>query len=269
MNEQAAAGTKRRFTEQEAEAILRRVEYWHYPFELPWGTTTPAKRRHGDRHQLRRDHFIAPLVESYGGSLAGKRVLDLGCCQGYWTFEAARAGASFAVGLDSAPAFVEEATALRTILDVPDTEFRHAHLEDDPWWETMEPVDICFCLGLFYHLTDPIAVLRRAMALTRETIVMDTQIWTAGWPRDAAAPPAAAPAMLLVNRNPDEPTTTASGLSSSLRTLLTKPALVALFNDGGFSTIDHLSPASDMPREYLKGRRIAMIARRESGSFSG
>ena len=79
-----------RLTEQQAEQILRRTEYWHYPFDLPWGHVASDKPGTQDRHAQRRRHFFEPLLAGSGGSLRGKRVLDLGCCQGHWSLEAAR-----------------------------------------------------------------------------------------------------------------------------------------------------------------------------------
>jgi SAM-dependent methyltransferase len=264
MDSETAAAIDRPLTEQEAEVILGRAEYWHYPFELPSGRTVPGKPGADVRHHQRWDHFFQPLLQSYGGSLAGKRILDLGCCQGFWSFEAARSGAASCLGIDSSAAFIAEARALQTILRIDNCTFRHAHLEDEPWWLGIEPVDICLFLGLFYHLTDPITVLRRAMALTREVMVVDTQVWAQGAPpRAAADPPENAPALILIRRNANEPTTVRSDITSMLRTVPTVPALVALLEDGGFATKGVLQPQPPMPEDYMEGRRISIIARRD------
>ena len=253
-----AIASDREPTRQEAEQILRRAEYWHYPFDLPWGPVAPDKPGTQERHAQRRRHFFEPLLAGYGGSLRGKRVLDLGCCQGFWSFEAARAGASACLGIDSSAAFVAEARALRALAKA-DTlgicEFRQAHLEDDPWWTGIGPFDVCLFLGLFYHLAEPTYVLRRAMALTRETIVVDTVVQ-----------PGKEPILALVPRNPDEPSTARSGLTTNLRAKPTVAAVVALLEDGGFTRVDVLPPREPMPRDYLNGRRISVIARREPGS---
>src|SRR4051812_37426244 len=91
----------------EAEATLRSLTYWHYPVVLPWETVPLGKADLPSHwHDARRQHFFVPLLDRLGGSLAGRRVLDLGCCQGFWRFEAARAGASACLGFDSSPAFV-------------------------------------------------------------------------------------------------------------------------------------------------------------------
>lgn len=101
-----------RLSEAEAERVLRGTEYWHYPFDLPWGDVGASKPGTDDRHEQRKRHFFAPLLVGFGGSLAGKRVLDLGCCQGFWTLEAARSGAAACLGLDSSEAFITELNRL-------------------------------------------------------------------------------------------------------------------------------------------------------------
>jgi tRNA (mo5U34)-methyltransferase len=245
-------------SEREAESVLRRAEYWHYPFDLPWGHVAASKVHHQERHQLRRQHFFEPLLRAHGGSLAGRRVLDLGCCQGFWSFEAARAGADACLGLDSSPAFIDEARALRIVLGVGNCAFRRAHLEDDDWGRDLQPFDVTLFLGLFYHLTDPVHVLRRAMALTRETIVVDTEVR----PADGAV-------MVLVGRDLGEPTTAGSRLSSKLRVLPSTDALLALLADGGFGACEVLKPAAGMPEEYLNGQRISILARRIGDGAEG
>lgn len=235
----------------EAERVLKQTEYWHYPFELPWTSVGASKAGTDQRHEQRRRHFFEPLLARHGGSLAGKRVLDLGCCQGFWTFEAARAGAAYCLGLDSSPAFIEEARALRTVLGVPNCEYRRAHLEDDVWWAGEEPFDVTLFLGLFYHLADPLSVLRRGMALARRSIVVDTVVT-----------PGSEPILALVPRNLAEPSTRNSGLSTGIRVKPTPAALVALLEDGGFREVEVLPNRGEMPRDYVNGNRVSVIAHR-------
>lgn len=240
-----------RLSAAEAERVLRTTEYWHYPFALPWGDVAASKPGTDDRHEQRKRHFFAPLLAGCGGSLTGKRVLDLGCCQGFWTLEAAQAGAAVCLGLDSSDAFIAEARALRTLFGAEGCEFRQTHLEDDLWWDGLEPFDVTLFLGLFYHLADPLSVLRRAMPLTREAIVIDTVVE----PREE-------PLLLLAPRNPGEPSTNKSGLSTGLRVKPTPNALVALLRDGGFETVEILPNHPPMPRDYLNGRRVSVLGRR-------
>ncbi len=77
--------------ENERQAILDRVAafpYWYHRIELPQGVVTPG---------------WAPRVpEAYAipDDLSGKRVLDIGAWDGYWSFEALRRGAREVVAVD-------------------------------------------------------------------------------------------------------------------------------------------------------------------------
>jgi len=236
---------------REAEGILRETQYWHYPFQLPWGRVRPTKADHGDRHQWRWRHFFAPLLEAYGGSLTGKTVLDLGCCQGFWTFEAVKAGAASCLGLDATERFVEEAEAARTILGFERCEFRRAHLGRDRWAEALEPFHVTLLLGLLYHLDDPLGVLRDAMQLTTETIVIDTEVG-----------PQETPIFTLVPRDAHEPTTAGVKSASSFRLVPSPSAIRSLLVDGGFDSVRLLTPDPAMLPEYRSGHRISVIAQR-------
>jgi SAM-dependent methyltransferase len=239
-------------TREEAEQVLRNTSYWHYPFELPWGRMRVGKPQHDERHALRRQHFFEPLLKLYGGSLAGKTVLDLGCCQGFWSFEALRADAAHCVGLDSSPQFIREAEAIRTLSGANRCDFRVAHLDEPGWGEGVAAVNVTLFLGLFYHLSDPLYGLRQAMALTTETIVVDT-----------AVTPREEPVLAFRRRDPDEPTTKGSEPLSGLCLLPSPTGLRWLLEDGGFRTVRFLTPAPSMPAQYLAGGRATAIAQRK------
>ena len=51
---------------------------WHYELDLNGVRTPIFDPEHVNRHRQREQYFFAPLVRLCGGSLAGKRVLDLG-----------------------------------------------------------------------------------------------------------------------------------------------------------------------------------------------
>lgn len=241
-------------TPEEARTIIDRAEYWHYRFKFPWGETTPGKPGWAERVEKRRAHFFGPLLDLYGGSLAGKRVLDLGCCQGYWSFLARRSGAESTLGVDASEAFIREAQAAQAVLG-PEKgcSFTRAHLEDDSWWEeeVQEPREITLLLGTLFHLTDPVYVLRRAMRLTSETIVIDGEVAIGDEPR-----------LHLRQRTLDEPTTVRSRMTSGIRTVATPAAIEWILRDGGFKTIRCLAPALGMPADYLDGRTMSFIATR-------
>lgn len=147
---------------------------------------------------------------------------------------------------------------MRALTGADACEFRQAHLEDDPWWDGLRPFDVTLFLGLFYHLADPISVFRRAAALTREAMVIDTVVQQ----REE-------PLLLLVPRNPDEPSTMNSGLSTGIRVQPTPAALVALLRDAGFASTEVLPVRGPMPADYASGRRVAVLGRRGGAEVAG
>lgn len=234
-----------------AEEILSSVKYWHYPFDLPFGRTKPSRPGvDPQRHFLRKRHFFNPLVELYGGSLEGKTVLDLGCCQGFWSINASRAGA-WCIGIDSSETFVREARAVAEVLDVANCEFRCFHLENDPWWQELTAAHVTLFLGLFYHLADPIFVFRKAASLTLETMVVDTE-----------AVAGEGSYLKIVPRDPEEFTTRNSNVRTKIRIVPTMQAVCELLRDSGFSDIRYLPPDPAMPPEYVSGERVSYIARK-------
>jgi hypothetical protein len=153
--------------------------------------------------------------------------------------------------MDSSKFFLDEATAAAEILGIDGCTFAFAHLETDPWWRNPEPWDVTLLLGVLYHLTDPIYVLRRAMEVTKEVLVIDGEVALDD-----------KPCFHLRARTKDEPTTVRSNINSAFRTVPTTSALVMLLQDGGFKSIEILKPGPDMPADYHAGTTASIIASR-------
>src|SRR5262245_43303161 len=90
-------------------AEVARFERWHYQFDLGGVRTPIFDPDHVRRHAERRAYFFEPLVRLCGGSLRGKRVLDLGCNAGWWSLQAIEAGCDHVLGIDGRPAHIEQA----------------------------------------------------------------------------------------------------------------------------------------------------------------
>ena len=93
------------------EERVRRFPYWYHRIALPHDVVTPGWAP------------VAPEAYSIPDDLNGKRVLDIGAWDGYWSFEALRRGAREVVAIDDFSDF----------LGALDDSDRHA-------WETF---DLC------------------------------------------------------------------------------------------------------------------------------
>jgi SAM-dependent methyltransferase len=109
-------------------------------------------------------------------SVTGKRTLDVGCNAGYDTFLMNAMGASESVGLEP-HGFYFHAQFLNAVYERPGVSFRNIGWEGvDP--ELLGQFDLVTCLGLIYHLTDPMALLFRLASVMKPgaRLVMETHV---------------------------------------------------------------------------------------------
>jgi 2-polyprenyl-3-methyl-5-hydroxy-6-metoxy-1,4-benzoquinol methylase len=102
-------------------------------------------------------------------NLQGKRVLDIGPWDGYFTFEMERRGAEV-VGIDYVD--LDTFRALQSIFGS-----RACYLQEDVY--ELDPrrhglFDIVLFLGVLYHLKHPLLALEQVCAVTKETCIIDT-----------------------------------------------------------------------------------------------
>jgi tRNA (mo5U34)-methyltransferase len=103
--------------------------------------------------------------------LRGKRVLDIGCADGYYTFLAEERGASV-VAIDALPS---QGFFLAHEVRGSKAEFHQMDLYDlQP--DTLGVFDIVFFMGVYYHLKNPILALERIASITREQVIIESHI---------------------------------------------------------------------------------------------
>jgi tRNA (mo5U34)-methyltransferase len=143
---------------------------WYHSFELPDGTlidgVNPLPR-------LRERFARFPIP----GDLRGKRVLDIGAWDGWFSFEAERRGAEVtAIDCVEAPHFVEMHRKLSSKVD-----YRILEIYELPA-AGLGKFDIVFMLGVLYHLRHPLLALETVCSLTTgiaivESFVTDGDTW--------------------------------------------------------------------------------------------
>jgi tRNA (mo5U34)-methyltransferase len=162
---------------EELEQRIAAFSRWHYRFEFDGGITTPIYRRdHINRHEQRRRYFFDPLIELCGGTLAGRRVLDLGCNAGYWSLAAIEAGADFVLGIDGRSEHVEQAQLVFGAKDVAKARYRF-ELGNIFEHDFHERFDVVLCLGLMYHISRPVELFETIDGVGAELVVIDTEVY--------------------------------------------------------------------------------------------
>ena len=124
-------------------------------------------------HELKRS-LLLPWIKAH---VKGKRVLDLFCANGAFSFEAAIAGAKEVVGVEFSEERVACAQALAEIVREK-TEWCVPKFLAGSVYELAqmftEPFDVVMCLGGLYHIPDPPYVLDQIRALTGELLIVQT-----------------------------------------------------------------------------------------------
>ena len=151
---------------REAAARIR----WFHTIDLGHGVITPGV---DDTPRKLATIGLPP-------DLSGKSVLDIGAWDGFFSFEAERRGAARVVALDSycwngagwgTKAGFELARRARN------SKVEDINLEVlDITPERAGMFDIVFFLGVLYHLRHPLLALERVRSVTRERLILETEV---------------------------------------------------------------------------------------------
>jgi SAM-dependent methyltransferase len=117
------------------------------------------------------------VVERAGGSLMGKRILDLGCLEGGYTAAFAQMGAKEVVGVEVRTLNIKRCLLVKQQLELNNVQF---HQEDvrNVDKHSMGQFDIVFAAGILYHLDDPYSFLKNISEMTIDFALIDTHIAT-------------------------------------------------------------------------------------------
>lgn len=139
---------------------------WFHSFRLPDGNTVAGAL---SLPQLEMRFELLGLPND----LNGKRALDIGAWDGWFSFEMERRGADV-VAIDN----TERTNFLyaRRMLDSK-VEYKILDiLHDTDRLSDLGQFDIVLFLGVLYHVKHPLLALERVCALTRETAIVDSYV---------------------------------------------------------------------------------------------
>jgi tRNA (mo5U34)-methyltransferase len=150
--------------------------YWYHRIQLPGGVVTPG---------------WAPIsVEAYRvpADLSGKRVLDVGAWDGFWTFEALKRGAAEVVAIDDFSDYLGSITpsdrrawgTFDLCREALGYDERRCSRRDmtvyDLTPETFGRFDIVFFFGVLYHMRHPLLALDKVAAACDGDIYVESAI---------------------------------------------------------------------------------------------
>lgn len=137
--------------------------YFFQRFDLGAGISTPGW---SDPRAEKLPYFGLPE------RLDGMRVLDIGCAEGFFSFEAERRGAREVVAIDSYPDSVRRFNLCRAALGARATAFLCNVYDLGP--RAFGTFDLVLFYGVFYHLRHPQLALEKILSVCTGTLLFQT-----------------------------------------------------------------------------------------------
>lgn len=149
--------------------MIARVPVWYHRVELAPGIVTPG---------MNDTQTNVALLESLGlpKSMAGMRVLDIGCADGFFSFEAEKRGAAEVIAIDYRQSTTTGFSTIHQILG------SNVKFYVDNVYNVSEAkygkFDLVLFLGLLYHLRNPLLALDqvRSVVKTGGYLAVETQM---------------------------------------------------------------------------------------------
>jgi tRNA (mo5U34)-methyltransferase len=165
------------------EALREKVNSlpWYHEIDFGGGVLSPGQSKNEWLRSMADVYFDEPLE--------GSSVLDIGCWDGFNSFEAARRGAKRVLATDhyawspqcwgSRESFELARTHLAPEVEVLDIDV------PDLRSETVGTFDVVLFCGVLYHLRHPFAALEQISRLVTRTLVVETRMDAQGLDRPA------------------------------------------------------------------------------------
>jgi tRNA (mo5U34)-methyltransferase len=147
---------------------------WMYEWELRDGTRTGLLHHELTSIHETRAATAEPVVrEALAAAGPSASAIDLACSEGWFSHRLLEWGAESVIGVDVRPENIHRARLIREHFGIPSSrlEFREADIFD-----LGGAYDVVLCLGLIYHLENPVGALRVARRLTRGVCVIESQL---------------------------------------------------------------------------------------------
>ncbi|MCP4659634.1 MAG: DUF1698 domain-containing protein [bacterium] len=149
--------------------IRREVEnesYWFQKIELDPDLITPGW---SDPRNEKLPWFALPE------DCSELRVLDIGCAEGFFSFEAERRGAREVVAIDSFPESVRRFNICRAALGSRATAYLCNVYDLDP--RSFGTFDLVLFYGVLYHLRHPLLALEKILSVCTGSLRLQTAIY--------------------------------------------------------------------------------------------
>lgn len=243
-----------------------------YAWQLRDGSVTPlAGPELPDIHRTRAELMEREVRAALATAGPNATVIDLACNEGWFSQRALVWGAARVLGIDIRPELIRRAELVRDHFAIaPDRlEFRCADVHELDV-SALGQFDVVLCLGLVYHLEDPVGALRIAGSLTRGLCVVESQLTRQTDPivhgngRSGQYEESAASYAAVVET--DHESNMLASVGGVVSLIPNRAALAQAATAAGFAEVEFATPTHGHNHQYVNGDRAVLLARhREPG----
>lgn len=247
---------------------------WMYPWQLGEGVTTPVLGPElPDVHRTRLELMEESVQQALAAAGPHPRVIDLACNEGWFSHRMLDWGASYVMAVDIRPQVIHRAELIRAHLGIPEDrlELRCADVFDLNISQ-LGTFDVVLCLGLIYHLENPVGALRIARVLAKDICIIEAQLTRQnesiilGNGRSDIYEES--PASYAARVETDWETNMLASSGGVISLTPNRAALLQAASAAGFAKLEVAQPSPGQNRQYLLGDRAVLLAWADGSSSS-
>jgi len=249
-------------TEKKLKEKIDSYGTWMYKFDFTDNVSSSVWRYdHMEAIDTRKKMIFSKLDKIFENRWNKINCLDVGCGEGHSSFELIKRGVRKVVAFDARPKNLEKAKFVRDYFGYHNIEFFVDDVDNiDP--KKLGKFDLVFVLGLLYHVENPMLLLRKARAWTKNICVIETQVTrskekiTTGYGLKGVEIDTFDTVGIV-----EEPKDNRAASITGLSFVANKSALLKMVKYAGFSNIEIIEPFSNAYETYANYDRIVLIAR--------
>jgi ubiquinone/menaquinone biosynthesis C-methylase UbiE len=239
---------------------------WFYEFDLgPLGRTPSALPAEVQPiHSTRLQMMNAAIDRHFSPQrLRNARCLDVGCHEGFYSVALAQRPVREVVGVDVRLDSLRRACFVSGALGLNNVRFEQRNAEAiSP--ADLGQFDLTLCLGLIYHLENPMICLRNIAAVTKELCVVETQVVDeiegfAEWGAKAWTRPYQGILALIDETAEYEAENRETG-ATPLATCPSPRGLEVMLKHAGFTRVEFIEPPAGAYEQLARRKRVVCAA---------
>jgi ubiquinone/menaquinone biosynthesis C-methylase UbiE len=203
------------------------------------------------------DRFFGPE------QLGNARCLDVGCHEGFYSVALAQRPVREVIGVDVRMDSLRRACFVSGALGLNNVTFRQLNAEAISAAD-LGAFDLTLCLGLIYHLENPMICLRNIAAVTKKMCVVETQVvdeveGSAEWGAMAWTRPYQG-ILAVIDETAEYDAQNRETGATPLATCPSPRALEVMLKHAGFSRVEFIEPPERAYEQLARRKRVVCAA---------